>query len=123
MAFSLLLSIVIIIMTNNMRFHLCTDDFSSCCPSLTVTGTVSDDVVDKMIMGLYTPHDDLPSLEYESIPGPVKKFPVYIHTFDEVREIGEPRRSFLYFYFNEDSRINEEECPEGCWMIGELKAK
>lgn len=71
-------------------------------------------------MGSYAPFDEVPSIEYPNISGPVKEFPVYVHVFDEVREIGDPRRSFLYFYFNEDTRIDEKECPQGCWMIGKI---
>ena len=72
----------------------------------------------QLIMGDYEPYPDYPDLNYDSFPGPVKKYPVYYHTFNETREIGDPRRSFLYFYYNEDERITETDCPKGCWMIG-----
>eukprot|EP00095_Tigriopus_kingsejongensis_P011734 maker-scaffold613_size124221-snap-gene-0.26 protein:Tk11734 transcript:maker-scaffold613_size124221-snap-gene-0.26-mRNA-1 annotation:"arylsulfatase" len=88
----------------------------ACCPKIVVSGTRSQDGFYQSIMGDYEPFASLSQINYRGWGD----FPVYSHRLKEDRSQDglAPRVSYLYFYKNTNSQINEIECPRGCWVIG-----
>ncbi|TRY64066.1 hypothetical protein TCAL_08294 [Tigriopus californicus] len=92
-----------------------------CCSRLKIEGTNSDDKFYQNIMGEYYIKKDLPFIKYEKIGKLSGSYPVYEHVFPNfvpTEEIPEPKKSYLYYYFNDHPQIQESVCPElGCWII------
>ena len=92
-----------------------------CCKKLQVTGTDNQDEFYQEMMGEYTIYQNYSHLDFTENPY-VKHdlakgvFPVYVHHMFVNEE--NPKRAFLYFYYNTEPKKTEKECPQGCWMIG-----
>lgn len=89
-------------------------DPDACCAKLVISGTANQDIFYQRIMGEYVRFPEVPIIEYPAEKGkPGKKYPVYYHFQKETE-----KRSFLYFYINQEPRKVETDCPQGCWVIG-----
>ena len=72
------------------------------------------------MMGDYILYDDLPHLNFTNAKHEIVRhvFPVYRHIlYENDPEVSDPKDAYLYYYYNTDSRKEELECPEGCWII------
>eukprot|EP00095_Tigriopus_kingsejongensis_P011735 maker-scaffold613_size124221-snap-gene-0.27 protein:Tk11735 transcript:maker-scaffold613_size124221-snap-gene-0.27-mRNA-1 annotation:"inad-like protein" len=93
-------------------------DAPQCCDHLLVNGTGSSDKFYQYLMGSYYPYSGSEFEAYHSVDGTY--YPVYAHDLTEDRsELGlGPRKSYMFYYKNADPTFDEQECPEGCWVIG-----
>lgn len=92
-----------------------------CCSKLKIEGTHIDDPFYQNIMGEYNIDKDQPIIKYEKIGEMSGSYPVYEHVFPNfvpTEDITEPKKSYLYYYYNDHPKIQEKICPErGCWII------
>lgn len=95
-----------------------------CCSKLKIEGTHIDDPFYQNIMGEYNIDKDQPIIKYEKIGEMSGSYPVYEHVFPNfvpTEDITEPKKSYLYYYYNDHPKIQEKICPErGCWIISKM---
>lgn len=89
-----------------------------------ILGTHIDDPFYQNIMGEYNIDKDQPIIKYEKIGEMSGSYPVYEHVFPNfvpTEDITEPKKSYLYYYYNDHPKIQEKICPErGCWIISKM---
>ena len=88
-----------------------------CCEKLRISGTTNKDEFYQEMMGDYAIYQDYPKLDFTSYEAVKQTFPVYRHIMHADSEEHNPKNAFLYFYYNTEPRIEEKECPEGCWIL------
>ena len=86
-----------------------------------VSGTTNVDSFYQDMMGDYVLYPEYPILDFSKMANVnhdlVKRpFPVYYHSMLENNPNG-PKYAYLYYYYNVEPRVDEIECPEGCWII------
>lgn len=86
-----------------------------------IKGTTNQDEFYQEMMGLYVIYQDYPHLDFTKITE-VKhdlakhKFPVYTHNM-----YNGSKSAFLYYFYNTEPQLDEQECPEGCWILSSKK--